>query len=70
MNATFIYQAANLIAIGVNDPRRFPNTLRKAFPGLFNAPTVEDWQSHKAAFKKAADRHNQFMQMKGGPENG
>jgi hypothetical protein len=64
IQAQMDYSLAKLINIAVWDPKHLPDTVQKAYPGLF--PKEEEkltWQESKEQFKAYAEAHNR---QKGG----
>ena len=56
VRAIMDYQLAELIAIAVSDPKKYPKSLKQAYPELFDTPA--DWRTHKATFKQYAEEFN------------
>jgi hypothetical protein len=50
------YQLAQLIGVAFNDPKKYPKSLKQAYPELFDAP--DDWRAQKASFKQFAEEFN------------
>lgn len=59
LRATMDYQLAQLVGVAFNDPKKYPKTLQKAYPGIFkeNSPKMT-WQEHKENMKRYAEQHN------------
>lgn len=56
--AAFLYTAASLISIGINDPQKFP-AKEEAFPGLFEEQAAQqDWRVMKARVEEYARAKN------------
>lgn len=51
------YQLAQLIGYMVHDPKKYPRTIDKAYPGLFERKK-QDWRESKANFARFAEEHN------------
>ncbi len=54
MACLIAYKTAELMAVGVNNPRAFPDSVKKAFPIVFGENTaisggipIEEWQRSK-----------------------
>lgn len=63
LRAMMDYQLAQLIGAIYHDPKKFPKTLRAAYPDLF--PESSGWQEHKAQFQQYADEFNRQREAKG-----
>ena len=55
------YKTANLTAIGISEPRKFPRKVETAFPGVFGENSsstqgipVEDWERSKQSMDEYA----------------
>jgi hypothetical protein len=60
LRANMDYQLAQLIGIAFNDPKKYPTTLQKAYPDLFNKQSKKmTWQENKEQLKMYAAVHNQ-----------
>lgn len=53
MLAWLIYNGAQLIAIGINNPKQFPE-LENVFPNLFKTKEQQDWWIMKQRVEKWA----------------
>ena len=64
LRAMMDYQLAQLIGAIYHDPKKFPKTLRAAYPDLFPKPP-SGWQEHKAQFRQYAEEFNRQREAKG-----
>ena len=55
--ASFDYQLAQLIGIAFNEPKKYPKTLQRAYPELYQKRQIT-WQEHKENFARFAEQHN------------
>lgn len=53
-NACLIYRLAELVATGVNNPKKFPKSSEEAFPLAFKDNSKKSWQDHKAMMMQHA----------------
>lgn len=64
LRAMMDYQLAQLIGVMFNDPKKYPKSLRAAYPDLF-PESSSGWQVHKAQFQRYADEFNRQRGAKG-----
>lgn len=57
MMAWLAYNCASLVAVGVNDPKKFP-ALEDAFPNLFERKEQQDWWVMKERMEDWAKARN------------
>ena len=62
LRASCDYALAQLIGISVNDPKRYPKNLKKAYPGLFGG---QDWRDSKEAMSRYVAAHNASLKAGG-----
>lgn len=59
LQAGMIYKLGSLVGIAVNDPKKYPANIQKAFPGLFesieDSPTQQNWQIMKERLNAYGD---------------
>ena len=64
LRAMMDYQLAQLIGVMFNDPKKYPKSLRAAYPDLF--PELSPgWQANKEKFRAYADEFNRQREAKG-----
>lgn len=61
MQAGMYYTLANLIGIAFNDPKKFPRTLKDAYPFVREPARRGTWQESKAEFAAIAAAHNRSL---------
>lgn len=64
LRAKMDYQLAGLIGVAFNDPKKFPKTLKEAYPDLFG-DTSCGWKQSKAQWQKFAEEFNRQREAKG-----
>jgi len=57
MLAWAVYNGATLIAVAVNDPKKFPK-IEDAFPNLFEKKGQQDWRIMKERMEEFANVRN------------
>lgn len=57
LRAMMDYQLAQLIGVMFNDTKKYPKSLRAAYPDLF-PESSSGWQDHKEKFRMYADEFN------------
>ena len=67
MQAGLIYRLGSLVGIAVNDPKKYPRTISKAFPGLFDGvdeerPMQQDWR----IMKERMNTYSTYLKRKRG----
>lgn len=66
MWAMMDYRLANLIAIGFNEPKKFPQLLSDAYPFLKTPNKRGTWQESKAEMAAIAAAHNRILKEREG----
>lgn len=67
LQAGLIYRLGSLVGIAVNDSKKYPRTVSKAFPGLFDGmddgqPKQQDWR----VMKERMNAYNEYLRRKRG----
>lgn len=66
LKASLVYQLGNLVGLGFHEPKKYPSSLKKAFPGLFedadDSPKQQNWQ----IMKERINAYNDYLKRKRG----
>lgn len=70
LHAGMVYKLGSLIGVSVNDPKKYPKNIQKAFPNLFTdtndeEPKQQDWQ----VMKERISSYNEYLKQKRGETN-
>lgn len=61
IRASMDYRLANLIGLAMNDPKKFPKTVKSAYPFMRKNKRIGTWQESKAEFAARAAAHNRTI---------
>lgn len=68
LDAALAYELAGLVGIAINDPKKYPKSVDKAFPGMFKEELgkQQDWR----VMKQRIEDYNMYMKLKRGEKIG